>query len=124
MTTSRPLKPQAEPMNAPWAHHLNKSDTGWVIRDSRGRVVCTGSWHSSSAADFPLRAESEANAALIVRAVNAHRALADQLKATADYLRSACLVITDPESRAMAMAQVRASQTLVDGLASNPKGKA
>lgn len=60
----------AQPSTGPWRYHLNKAGTGWVIRDARGRVLCTGSWHSSADTEFPLRAESEANAALIIAAVN------------------------------------------------------
>jgi hypothetical protein len=56
-----------------------------------------------------------ADAELIVLAVNSHNALVDQLAATADMLRSACLVIKDDEARAMALLQVRAAKTLVDG---------
>lgn len=50
-------------------------------------------------------------------------ALVDQLEATAGMLRSACLVITDPEARAIALANVRAAKTLVDGHRAIDAGK-
>ncbi|MCA0214556.1 MAG: hypothetical protein LCH79_15430 [Proteobacteria bacterium] len=52
----------------PWAFHLNKSDSLFVVRDKEKRVICEMSWHSQSREFYTLRAESEANARLIAAA--------------------------------------------------------
>lgn len=80
----RNSKPASAPRSQARAEIDSPTPTPWTTRQfdttiavygpQEIRVVST-SWHGSIRASYPLKAESLANAALIVKAVNSHQAL-------------------------------------------------
>ena len=105
----------------------------WIVTDERHDLIAIGAEcrrfsccvvngpNPSSYADkagIAQAAEQKANAEFIVRACNAHDELLEQLKAVTESLNMARLVMTDPQTRALAgeiVESARATITKVEG---------
>jgi len=53
------------PTSGAWTHTINRSGHSFIVQDVEKRLVCSMSWHHSSREYYPLKDESEANAALL-----------------------------------------------------------
>ena len=60
-------KMTTNPSPSPWSAKLNSSQTQWVIKDVKGRIVAEMSWYSSSKYGVT-RMETDANVKLVVAA--------------------------------------------------------
>lgn len=103
LAAEQPVVPLRLPVSADeWTVHAPTT-----IRDASGEVLAECSGHGRHSV------EDEAVAAEIVRRVNAHDELVRELRNTAAFLQSACLVMLDSTARGMALAQVSAAQRVI-----------
>lgn len=92
----------------PWA--IKTTDTTFRIVGPEEILVVSTSWHSRIRNPYPLKAEAEANAALIVRAVNRDALFDDVVKALEAVDESSVVIGAGEEAVSpAAMAKVRAA---------------
>lgn len=87
MTAPRSSSTGGEPVArtpTPWTSRLYDGSYRVSIFGADGVEVAATSWHSSIRATYPLKPESLANIAFIVRAVNSHEAREKALQLIAD----------------------------------------
>jgi hypothetical protein len=84
----------------PW--RIEAYETRFELRGSDDILVAETSWHSRIRDPYPLKQESEANLALIVKAVNSHETLVSALKAALPVLEATQRILT-PAAKAQGM---------------------